>query len=454
MEENKEDMRKASAGARKRRWLIIVLLLIACILLRLSLGMIGGSAETGILGDRLELGLLSVSSTTVTALTITVILAAAMLLVNRLAIPRFSVQQPSRFQQVLEIICEYATSYARVQRQKRPRMLSPYVVLFGVILVFSALMEVVGFRSPLVDWNFFVALVICLLINLFVVIRRGVLSWIKRSKERRMEEKKEKKPMSAQQKRRLLTMAVIVAAWAILGLVIGAITGPSEEGFDVAVQADRLQIGALNISSSTVTAFTLTVILAVVMLLINRLVIPKFSMEHPSRFQQVLEIICDYATSYAHGQTEAGPHFLPPYIIAVGAILVCSALTEALGFRSPAADLNFTFGLALMTFLLINIFAIAKKGVRGRVKSWAQPIPVVFPIRILSDIATPISLACRLFGNILGGMIVVELIYHALGSFGIGIPAVLGLYFNAFHPLIQAYIFITLSLSFIQEAYE
>jgi len=49
---------------------------------------------------------------------------------------------------------------------------------------------------------------------------------------------------------------------------------------------------------------------------------------------------------------------------------------------------------------------------------------------------------------------VVELIYHALGSFGIGIPAVLGLYFNAFHPLIQAYIFITLSLSFIQEAYE
>jgi F-type H+-transporting ATPase subunit a len=73
---------------------------------------------------------------------------------------------------------------------------------------------------------------------------------------------------------------------------------------------------------------------------------------------------------------------------------------------------------------------------------------------VLSDIASPVSLACRLFGNMIGGMIVMELLYLALGSFGVGIPAVAGLYFNVFHPLIQAFVFITLSLTFINEAAE
>ena len=75
-------------------------------------------------------------------------------------------------------------------------------------------------------------------------------------------------------------------------------------------------------------------------------------------------------------------------------------------------------------------------------------------MKLVSDIAVPVSMACRLFGNMLGGMIVMELLYSALGAFAIGIPSIVGLYFNVFHPLIQAYIFITLSLTFIDEAME
>ena len=78
----------------------------------------------------------------------------------------------------------------------------------------------------------------------------------------------------------------------------------------------------------------------------------------------------------------------------------------------------------------------------------------MIPLKIISDIAIPISLACRLFGNMLGGMIVMELLKGALGGYAAGIPGVAGLYFNLFHPLIQAYIFITLSLTFIDEAME
>jgi F-type H+-transporting ATPase subunit a len=80
--------------------------------------------------------------------------------------------------------------------------------------------------------------------------------------------------------------------------------------------------------------------------------------------------------------------------------------------------------------------------------------PIMIPMKIVSDIAIPISLACRLFGNMLGGMIVMELLKGALGGYASGIPGIAGLYFNLFHPLIQAYIFITLSLTFIDEAME
>ena len=58
------------------------------------------------------------------------------------------------------------------------------------------------------------------------------------------------------------------------------------------------------------------------------------------------------------------------------------------------------------------------------------------------------------FGNMLGGMIVMDLLKSVLGGYASGIPAVAGLYFNLFHPLIQTYIFIILSLTFINEAIE
>ena len=142
------------------------------------------------------------------------------------------------------------------------------------------------------------------------------------------------------------------------------------------------------------------------------------------------------------------------YMFTVAVYMVGAAAVELFGVRAPTSDIIMTFALALITFILINYYGIRQKGVGGRIKSMAQPTPVILPINILSNIAVPISLACRLFGNMLGGMIVIDLLYFALGNFAVGAPAVLGLYFNVFHPLIQAFIFITLSLTFINEAIE
>ena len=134
--------------------------------------------------------------------------------------------------------------------------------------------------------------------------------------------------------------------------------------------------------------------------------------------------------------------------------MILSAISELFGIRPPTSDLVVTLAMGLITFALINFYGIRKKGFGGRVKSLAKPTPVIFPMKILSDIAVPISLACRLFGNMIGGMIVMDLLKSVLGGYASGIPAVAGLYFNLFHPLIQTYIFIILSLTFINEAIE
>lgn len=145
---------------------------------------------------------------------------------------------------------------------------------------------------------------------------------------------------------------------------------------------------------------------------------------------------------------------LPAYMFSIAILLISCAAAELFGQRPPTADLIMTFSLGIATFFLINFLSIKKKGIGGRLKGLASPSPIIFPLKILSDISVPVSLACRLFGNMLGGMIVMDLLKSSLGGYAVGFTALAGIYFNLFHPLIQTYIFIILSLTFINEAVE
>jgi F-type H+-transporting ATPase subunit a len=146
--------------------------------------------------------------------------------------------------------------------------------------------------------------------------------------------------------------------------------------------------------------------------------------------------------------------FLASYIFTIVLLLIGCAFTEMFGFRTPAADITMTGSMAILTFFFINFYGIKNKGVLGRIKTLASPTPAVFPIRVLVDFAIPVSLASRLFGNMLGGLVVMDLLYMALGNYAVGLPSGAGLYFSIFHPLIQAFIFVTLTLTFINEATE
>ena len=110
-----------------------------------------------------------------------------------------------------------------------------------------------------------------------------------------------------------------------------------------------------------------------------------------------------------------------------------------------------TIALSLMSIVLIEVSGVRAKGMKGWLKSFTQPIAVVTPINILELVTRPLSLCMRLFGNVLGAFVIMELIKMVVPVF---VPMVFSLYFDFFDGLIQAYVFVFLTSLFIAEATE
>ena len=255
-------------------------------------------------------------------------------------------------------------------------------------------------------------------------------------------------------RRRILFMVGVMGLWLACGMAITLLFGPAHsERISVEMMPPRVDFLGINVSVTVLAMWVGMLALTLLAVILRLAVIPRFT-ENPRGIQNVLELMVEAADNYTKQKTGHLGQNLSAYIFSVAALLAACAMAELFGARAPTADIVMTFSLALVTYILINYYAIKKKGLRGRIKSLADPTPLLLPIRVLSDIAVPVSLASRLFGNMLGGMVVMELVYMALGHMAVGLPPLAGLYFNVFHPLIQIYIFITLSLTFIGEAVE
>jgi F-type H+-transporting ATPase subunit a len=125
-------------------------------------------------------------------------------------------------------------------------------------------------------------------------------------------------------------------------------------------------------------------------------------------------------------------------------------MIELFGFRPPGTDFNFTIALSLMSFVLINAFGVYYTGFWGRIKWFLKPKAFMLPINVVTHAVIPVSLSFRLFGNMFAGMVVMNLLYGVV-YLSFGIPAVLSIYFNLFHVGIQTYIFLVLTMSFMEE---
>ena len=169
-------------------------------------------------------------------------------------------------------------------------------------------------------------------------------------------------------------------------------------------------------------------------------------------------------------------HFAP-YIATVFVYALTGSLVSVLGLRSMTADINCTGTWAALTLFFITYYKIKTNGFGGYLKSFTEPVAVLTPINLLSEVATPVSMALRMFGNLSSGMIISAIVYGFLtvlsnvvynaipfleGAtflnyfhiFQIGIPAVLSIYFDFFSGVIQSYVFIMLTMANIQQAAE
>lgn len=140
-----------------------------------------------------------------------------------------------------------------------------------------------------------------------------------------------------------------------------------------------------------------------------------------------------------------------PYLITVVLYIGIANMIGLLGFKSPTKDLNVTISLAVMSIVLVEVAGIRKKGVKGWIKSFAEPIAIIAPINVLELFIRPLSLCMRLFGNVLGAIVVMALIKHLVPLI---VPLPFSFYFDIFDGVIQAYVFVFLTSLYIKEAIE
>lgn len=175
----------------------------------------------------------------------------------------------------------------------------------------------------------------------------------------------------------------------------------------------------------------------------------------PGGFLNVIELMVekiDDLVKTSMGETH-GLKFAN-YIGTLFAFLILANLAGLLGLRPPTADYGVTLALALITFVLIhyNGFKYQKF---GHITGLFQPIPLLFPINLIGEVATPISLSLRLFGNVMSGTVMLGLIYGLIPKvLTLVWPAALHGYFDMFSGAIQTYVFCMLTMVFISQTFE
>ena len=190
-----------------------------------------------------------------------------------------------------------------------------------------------------------------------------------------------------------------------------------------------------------------------------------------SKRQIIAEWIVEKATNLVNsnmGETFAKSY--TPFICALLSLSAFSSLLSLVGLYAPTSDLNTIAGWTILVFGLITFYKIKNGGIGGYLKGFTEPIFILTPFNILSEIATPISMTFRHFGNIISGTVISTLVYAALagasnlllgwlpGIFGkipflqVGVPAVLSIYFDVFSSLMQAFIFSMLTMLYIANA--
>jgi len=170
----------------------------------------------------------------------------------------------------------------------------------------------------------------------------------------------------------------------------------------------------------------------------------------PSGVQNVVELIVDGFNKFV--ESALGDHWkdYAPYLGTVAAFLTIANTISIFGLTPPTKDFSTTSALAIMSIVTVIIASLRARGFFGFLKHFFKS-PIDLFINLLDLFVRPLSLAARLFGNIFGAVVIMELIERAVP---VVLPAFLSIYFDLFDGLLQMLVFVFLTMLYIEEAIE
>ncbi|WP_249322914.1 F0F1 ATP synthase subunit A [Wansuia hejianensis] len=175
----------------------------------------------------------------------------------------------------------------------------------------------------------------------------------------------------------------------------------------------------------------------------------------PSGFLNVVEMLIETINNLV--RSTMGEHNMKfaPYILTIFVLILCSNLYGLLGFTSPTSDYSVTLALALATFVIVQVTGVRSAGGLFKyLKGFTEPNFLLTPLNVIGELANPVSLSFRLFGNILSGGLIMTLLYALFGYLAPVLAPPFHIYFDIFSGGLQAFIFTMLTMVFIGGATE
>ena len=251
----------------------------------------------------------------------------------------------------------------------------------------------------------------------------------------------------------LCLIAVILAAIFIIGF------DEEEEGetikevmLDGVLHEDnQVNFFGLSVNPGLISAYTVTLLLLIIVLLIRTLFLPRFR-KIPGKAQSAVEWVVSFFSDMAGNNSPHKTGFVGAYIFSVGIYIFFSTLFELFGVQvittggrsvslpAPISDINGAIAVGVTSFLVILVTGIVSRGFKGA-------------LSVLKDFSLPISMSFRLFGALLSGLLVTELVYYYV-RLSFVLPVIVGVMFTCLHALIQTYVLTTLVSIFYGEAAE
>ncbi len=251
----------------------------------------------------------------------------------------------------------------------------------------------------------------------------------------------------------LSLIAIVLCLIFLVGFPPGEKSETIKEAMKDAVlhEHNKISFFGLEVNPALISAYTVTAILLLTALLIRIFAIPKFKTV-PSKLQSILEKTVEFFGGMAKENSPHKPKFVGAYIFASGIYIFFGTIFELFGIQitttngnilalpAPLADINGAIAMGVTSFAVILGAGIITNGFKGA-------------LRVLKDFSLPISMSFRLFGALLSGLLVTELVYYYV-SLSFVLPVIVGILFTLLHALIQAYVLTTLVSIFYGEAVE